>query len=155
MIEKNTQNEVPEVSSDSEKWITFLISGELYCVSALVVKEVLRYSDITPVPHAPYFVLGLINLRGNVVTVIDGRRRLSVKEEPVTTDSRIVIIETDDCTVGVLVDQVREVINIDKTSIDQAPSFGDDRSSEFIQSVYHHNSELLILLNNDAFLDKH
>lgn len=147
------KNKVTQTTSDLEKWITFTISGERYCVSALIVKEVLKYTAITPVPHAQNFVLGLINLRGNVVTVIDGRRRLSLREKDVTEDTRIVIIETDDCIVGVLVDQVREVINIDRATIDQAPSFGEERAGEFIQAVYHHEDELLILLNNDTFLD--
>ncbi len=142
-----------QAASELEKWITFTISGERYCVSALIVKEVLKYTAITPVPHSEYFVLGLINLRGNVVTVIDGRRRLSLRESDVTEDTRIVIIETEECIVGVLVDQVREVINIDRATIDQAPSFGDDRSNDFIQAVYHYENELLILLNNSAFLD--
>ncbi|WP_210499037.1 chemotaxis protein CheW [Vibrio crassostreae] len=148
IVENPTSN-----SLDSDKWITFCISDELYCVSALIVKEVLRYTAITPVPHSPHFVLGLINLRGNVVTVIDGRRRLQVKESELTSDSRIVIIESEECTVGVLVDQVREVINIDKADLDQSPSMTDDKASEYIQSLYHNENELLILLNNSTFLD--
>ncbi len=138
-----------------EKWATFVLSNEKYSINALIIKEVLKHSsaDITSVPHAPHFVLGLINLRGNVVTVIDGRRRLGLEESEVTENSCIVILETKECVVGVLVDEVSEVIDIDRETADQTPNFGEDKANDFIQSVYHHEDELLILLNSEAFLD--
>lgn len=138
--------------TEIEKWLTFKITKEKYCVNAMLVKEVLKYTEITPVPHAPYFVLGLINLRGNVVTVFDSRRRLNVEEKDVTSESRIVIIETDSKIVGMLVDQVEEVINIDKSDIDKSQTFGEEGSSEFIQSVYQQDNEILILLDTDNLL---
>lgn len=138
-----------------EKWATFILSKEKYSINALIIKEVLKHSSaaITSVPHSPHFVLGLINLRGNVVTVIDGRRRLGLQEGEITENSCIVILETKECVVGVLVDEVSEVIDIDRETADQTPNFGEDKTNDFIQSVYHHGDELLILLNSEAFLD--
>lgn len=138
--------------TEIEKWLTFKITNEKYCINAMLVKEVLKYTDITPVPHAPYFVMGLINLRGNVVTVFDSRLRLNVEENGISSESRIIIIETDDKIVGMLVDQVDEVINIDKSDVDKTQTFGEEGSTEFIQSVYQHENEILILLDTDNLL---
>ncbi|MGA4815113.1 chemotaxis protein CheW [Pseudomonas aeruginosa] len=72
--------------------------------------EVLRYTEIAPVPGAPSYVLGIINLRGNVVTVIDTRQRFGLDPAPVSDNTRIVIIEADKQVVGILVDSVAEVV---------------------------------------------
>lgn len=77
------------------QWVTFRLDNESYGINVMQVQEVLRYTEIAPVPGAPSYVLGIINLRGNVVTVIDTRQRFGLDPAPVSDNTRIVIIEAD------------------------------------------------------------
>jgi len=81
-------------NDDIVQWVTFKLADETYGINVMQVQEVLRVSEIAPVPGAPHYVLGIINLRGNVVTVIDTRIRLGLATAEVTDSTRIVIIET-------------------------------------------------------------
>ena len=82
------------------QWVTFRLDNETYGINVMQVQEVLRYSEIAPVPGAPSYVLGIINLRGNVVTVIDTRQRFGRAPAPVSDNTRIVIIEADRQVIG-------------------------------------------------------
>ncbi len=116
------------------------------------VQEVLRYSEVAPVPGAPPYVLGIINLRGNVVTVIDTRHRFGLPAADVSDQTRIVIIETDAHVIGILVDAVAEVVYLQQSEIDTAPNVGNEESARFIQGVCNKNNELLILVELDKLL---
>jgi purine-binding chemotaxis protein CheW len=89
--------------------VTFRLQEETYGINVMQVQEVLRVSEIAPVPGAASYVLGIINLRGNVVTVIDTRQRFGLMPTEVTDNTRIVIIEADKQVVGILVDSVAEL----------------------------------------------
>ncbi len=134
------------------QWVTFKLVGETYGINVMQVQEVLRYSEIAPVPGAPPYVLGIINLRGNVVTVIDTRHRFGLEPGEVTDNTRIVIIEADKHVVGILVDSVAEVVYLRQSEIETAPNVGNDESAKFIQGVCHKNDELLILIELDKLL---
>ena len=95
------------------QWVTFKLDNETYGINVMQVQEVLRYTEIAPVPGAPSYVLGIINLRGNVVTVIDTRQRFGLHNAEITDNSRIVIIEADKQVVGILVDSVAEVVDLE------------------------------------------
>ena len=92
------------------QWVTFRLENESYGINVMQVQEVLRYTEIAPVPGAPNYVLGIINLRGNVVTVIDTRQRFGLPTADTTDQTRIVIIEAENQVVGILVDAVAEVV---------------------------------------------
>jgi purine-binding chemotaxis protein CheW len=134
------------------QWVTFKLAGETYGINVMQVQEVLRYSEIAPVPGAPPYVLGIINLRGNVVTVIDTRHRFGLEPGDVTDNTRIVIIEADNHVVGMLVDSVAEVVYLRQSEIETAPNVGNEESAKFIQGVCHKNNELLILIELDKLL---
>ena len=134
------------------QWVTFKLMGETYGINVMQVQEVLRYSEIAPVPGAPPYVLGIINLRGNVVTVIDTRHRFGLQPGEVNDNTRIVIIEADKHVVGILVDSVAEVVYLRQSEIETAPNVGNDDSAKFIQGVCHKNDELLILIELDKLL---
>ena len=136
----------------AQQWATFMLADEIYGVNVMQVQEVLRYTDIAPVPGAPDYVLGIINLRGNVVTVIDTRNRFGLEGAPVTDQSRIVIIEADRHIVGILVDSVAEVINLQPTEIELSPNAGNDESAKFIQGVTSRDGKLLILIDLNKLL---
>ncbi len=134
------------------QWVTFKLAGETYGINVMQVQEVLRYSEIAPVPGAPAYVLGIINLRGNVVTVIDTRHRFGLESGEVTDNTRIVIIEADKHVIGILVDSVAEVVYLRQSEIETAPNVGNEESAKFIQGVCHKNNELLILIELDKLL---
>lgn len=101
---------------------------------------------------APEYVLGIINLRGNVVTVIDTRTRFGLEPAEVTDNTRIVIIESEEQVVGILVDSVAEVVYLRTSEIDSAPHVGTEESAKFIQGVSNRDGELLILVDLNKLL---
>lgn len=134
------------------QWVTFRLAGETYGINVMQVQEVLRHTEIAPVPGAPSYVLGIINLRGNVVTVIDTRHRFGLESGEINDNSRIVIIEAEGHVVGILVDSVSEVVYLRQSEVETAPNVGNDESAKFIQGVCHKNGELLILIELNKLL---
>ncbi|MCB1790384.1 MAG: chemotaxis protein CheW [Gammaproteobacteria bacterium] len=132
--------------------VTFRLKDETYGINVMQVQEVLRVSEIAPVPGAPSYVLGIINLRGNVVTVIDTRSRFGLPGTERDDASRIVIIESDQQVVGILVDSVAEVVELRQSEIDQAPSVGSEESSRYIQGVASRDEDLLIVVDLNKLL---
>ena len=134
------------------RWVTFFLSQEKYGINVMQVQEVLRVSEIAPVPGAPDYVLGIINLRGNVVTVIDTRQRFGLNSKELDDSARIVIVESNDQVVGILVDSVAEVIDLQLSEIESAPNVGTEDSSKFIQGVASQQDELLIIIDLNKLL---
>ncbi|MCC5825498.1 chemotaxis protein CheW [Alkalimonas sp.] len=134
------------------QWVTFKLQDETYGINVMQVQEVLRYTEIAPVPGSPDYVMGIINLRGNVVTVIDTRTRFGLNGAEVTDNTRIVIIEADKQVIGILVDSVAEVVYLKASEIDTAPNVGNDESAKFIQGVTNRDGELLILVDLNKLL---
>ncbi|MCE0494580.1 chemotaxis protein CheW [Vibrio salinus] len=150
-------SEVVEVKKDQSKdevlqWVTFQLEEETYGINVMQVREVLRYTEIAPVPGAPDYVLGIINLRGNVVTVIDTRSRFGLMEGEVTDNTRIIVIESERQVIGILVDSVAEVVYLRSSEIDTTPSVGTEESSKFIQGVSNRDGKLLILVDLNKLL---
>lgn len=136
------------------QWVTFSLENETYGIDVMRVQEVLPMSEIAPVPGAPPYVLGIINLRGNVVTVIDTRMRFGLASAESGSASRIVVIETGDQVAGILVDSVAEVINVREDEVDTAPNVGNEDSSKYIYGVVSRGEELLILVDVNKLLSR-
>jgi len=134
------------------QWVTFRLDNETYGINVMQVQEVLRYTEIAPVPGAPPYVLGIINLRGNVVTVIDTRLRFGLSQTQTNDQTRIVIIETENQVVGILVDAVAEVVYLRQSEIETTPNVGNEETAKFIQGVCHKNEELLILVDLEKMM---
>ena len=132
--------------------VTFRLKDETYGINVMQVQEVLRVSEIAPVPGAPGYVLGIINLRGNVVTVIDTRTRFGLSTGELDEASRIVIIESEQQVVGILVDSVAEVVELRQSEIDSAPNTGNEDSSRYIQGVASRDEDLLIVVDLNKLL---
>jgi purine-binding chemotaxis protein CheW len=132
--------------------VTFRLKDETYGINVMQVQEVLRVTEIAPVPGAPSYVLGIVNLRGNVVTVIDTRTRFGLPMTELDDSSRIVIIESEQQVVGILVDSVAEVVELRQSEIDSAPNVGNDESSRYIQGVASRDDDLLIVVDLNKLL---
>lgn len=150
----NRDGNKQDKSSDDEVFqrVTFQLDNETYGINVMLVQEILRYSEIAAVPGAPDYVLGIINLRGNVVTVIDTRSRFGLMPAEVTDNSRIIVIEAEKQVIGILVDSVAEVVYLKKSEIEDAPHVGTEESSQFIQGVTNRDDGLLILVDLNKLL---
>ncbi len=141
-----------KVEDDVIQWVTFRLADENYGIAVMQVQEVLRVSKITPVPGAPPYVLGIINLRGNVVTVLDTRNRFGLPPKEVDDASRIIIIESEENVVGLLVDSVAEVVYLRASEIESSPNVGNEDSARYIQGVHSQDGKLLILVDVNKLL---
>lgn len=141
------------LNSQVTQWATFKLDKELYGIDVMSVQEVLRYTEITPVPGAPHFVLGIINLRGNVVTIIDTRSRFGLGPFNIDDNSRIIIVEIQGQVLGLLVDSVAEVVYVEDDEVEKTPNVGNEESSKYIQGVSNKSGELLILVSLEAFVN--
>jgi|TARA_B110000908_G_scaffold29312_1_gene34535 purine-binding chemotaxis protein CheW len=130
----------------------FSIGEKIYVVNVMQVQEVLRYTDTAPVPRAPSCVRGIINLSGNVATVINTRQRFGLPAVEIFDQARRIIIEADNDVTGILVDTVAEVVYLNPSEIESAPNVGGNDSSRFIHGVCQKNNELLILVELNKLL---
>lgn len=99
-------------SSQLKQYITFEVEDEIYALDVMSVESIERMTQITRVPHSPYEVLGVINLRGDVIPVMSARRMLGFEEKPATDASRIAIIRHYEYRIGMIVDRIHEILNI-------------------------------------------
>lgn len=141
-----------QVNDEVLQWVTFQLEEETYGINVMQVREVLRHTEIAPVPGAPDYVLGIINLRGNVVTVIDTRSRFGLMQGDITDSTRIIVIESERQVIGILVDSVAEVVYLRSSEIDTTPSVGTEESAKFIQGVSNRDGNLLILVDLNKLL---
>lgn len=127
--------------------VTFEVGGEQFGVDTLAVQEINRMMTITHVPQTPADVDGVINLRGRIVPVVDLRVRLGLQRTAHSRDSRIVVVEVADRTVGFIVDKVHEVMRIDGSVVEPAPQMVAGVASQYIDGVCKLEDRLIILLN--------
>jgi len=133
------------------QYLTFLVGKESFAISITDVNEIIEISSVTRVPMTPDYIHGVINLRGNVVPVIDLSARLGHSCTEISKRSCIVLVEidvTDDSTqlIGMLVDEVKEILEIPAENIQPAPDFGTDIRTEFIQAMGRVGDDFIILL---------
>ncbi len=157
---QNQPNEAKYKTGDSDasaqdalsQWVTFVLAGERYGIDVMQVQEVLRLSEITPVPGAPHYVIGIINLRGNVVTVVDTRCLFSLMTTEADDASRIIIVEVSGQVVGILVDSVAQVIEVPQSRIESVPKVGNNEHNRYIQGIYSEDDDLFTLINLEKLL---
>jgi purine-binding chemotaxis protein CheW len=144
-------------SGNMQQFLTFVLSDEVYGVDILHIREIIEYDNLTVVPLMPDFISGVINLRGNVVPVINLARRFDHESEGIGKRTSIVIIDVEDndgesVEVGIVVDIVNEVIELAATDIAAAPTFGAKIRADFIQGMAKIDDKLMILLDVDHVL---
>lgn len=134
------------------QWVTFQLADETYGIDVMVVKEVLKFQDIAPVPGAADDVMGIINIRGTVISVINTRRRFGLPEQKPDGSTRIVILEIAGHVIGIVVDSVAEVVYLKQSQIEAPPQVNKDDSARYIRGVCHRDGQLLILVEFDKLL---
>lgn len=135
----------------ARQYLTFMLSGEVFALGILSIKEIIEYTHLTPVPTTPEFVRGVMNLRGAAVPVLDLAVRFGRPASPVSKRSCIVIVEvasTDGrLTIGVVVDAVNAVVDINPAQIERPPAFGANVRTEFMEGMGRIGDRFVILLD--------
>jgi purine-binding chemotaxis protein CheW len=134
---------------DERQYCTFFVAGHYFGLDVLKVQEIIRYQEMTRVPLAPPVVRGLINLRGQIVTAIDLRRRLGLDDR---TDGHMpvnVVVHTDDGAVSLLVDEIGDVLKVPETLFETPPETLMETARELIRGAYKLTDGLLLILDSE------
>lgn len=133
--------------------LTFRLSDEIFAINVMQVKEILGITPITRVPQMPEFMLGVINLRGSVVPVVDLRRKFGMPAIEITRDSCIIVVEVlcgeDRTVIGAMNDAVQEVLDLPNNLIEPPPRMGTKLSTEFIHGMGKKDEQFIIILDID------
>lgn len=143
----NEEFEVETSAEDERKYVVFRLEDEYYGIDINNVKSIEKAQDFTRVPNANYYIKGVINLRGEVVPVIDLRKRLGFCEKEEDANSRIIIVLVYDMQVGLLVDSSSEVTTFAEDELDSAQTMKDSISDDFVKYIGKKNDRLIILID--------
>ncbi len=148
----------PEVTSRRSdlggKYLTFFLAKEEYGLMILKVQEIIGLMPVTQVPRVPDYVLGIINLRGRVIPVMDLRRKFGMARQATTDESCIIVVQSNGSQMGVLVDKVSEVLDIADSDIEDTPTFATTVHTEFIVGIGKSADGVKLLLDIDKVLAK-
>lgn len=158
MTEVKAINEkVNTARAKAGKYLTFALGVEEYGLEILKVREIIGYMETTSVPQMPDYVKGVINLRGQVIPVIDIRAKFAMDTAEVTDQTCIIVVEIDrdgsNFSTGIVVDNVSEVLDIPEGTIEPAPDFGGTVDTEFILGMGKVGNTVKILLDIDRVLE--
>jgi purine-binding chemotaxis protein CheW len=155
-IEKTMDQAVKSMAHREGKYLTFSLAEEEYGIGILKIKEIIGMMPVTTVPRTPEYVKGVINLRGKVIPIIDLRLRFGMEAIDYTERTCIIVVEIEGQTgtiqVGVVVDAVSEVLNVDSKDIEDTPQFGRSLDTEYILGMAKMEGGVKILLDVDQVL---
>lgn len=133
--------------AEYKQYVNLLLNNEKYGIDIMDIEEILRMLDITKVPKAPSFVEGIINIRGKVIPIVDLRKKLGLPASDYTNSTRIIVVNLKGKQVGFIVDHVEEVLRVDSSLVDKAPSSSTGVDSSYIRGVARLQTGMVIILN--------
>ena len=146
------------INKESGQYLTFQLGDEVFAFNVLRTNEVLEVSQITRVPGASGAMVGVINLRGSVVPVVDLRKKLNMPVTENTIDTAIIIIDADygdeKVTIGVLVDAAKKVIMLDNSQLEAPPKVGMNLNTGYITAIGKHDDSFILLLDSDKLFSE-
>jgi purine-binding chemotaxis protein CheW len=146
----------PPIGAGAGKYLTFALANEEYGLEILKVREIIGYIEVTAVPQTPHYVKGVINLRGQVIPVVDLRAKFGLATTDVTDETCIIVVEIAHAgrksNTGIIVDRVQEVLDITSGQIEEAPHFGTTMQMDFILGMAKVADSVKILLDIDTVL---
>jgi purine-binding chemotaxis protein CheW len=155
--QNNSQSRKTAYGDHDTKYLSFLLSEEVYGIDILTIKEIIEYANVCKVPMVSDHIRGVINLRGNVVPVIDLAKRLGCEASPITKRTCIVMLEIisegETIDIGIVVDAVNEVLEIPQDEIETTPSFGVNIKPQFIYGMGRVLDNFIVLLDLPRVLD--
>ncbi|MCP4707447.1 MAG: purine-binding chemotaxis protein CheW [Planctomycetes bacterium] len=137
------------ITANNLEFVSFYIGDQLMGADIQQAQEINRFLDTTDVPHAPDFVKGVMNLRGEVVTVLDLRKILNLEEIEITEHNRNLIVQADDEQVGIMVDRISDVVIAKATEVEAPPANINGMDSRYFKGVYKLDEELMVILDID------
>ncbi|EKD29194.1 MAG: hypothetical protein ACD_79C00020G0002 [uncultured bacterium] len=156
--EKTAANQTVDNKAKEGKYLTFELGLESYGVEILKVQEIIGIMKVTHVPRMPDYVKGVINLRGKIIPVIDLRLKFGLESKAETDKTCIIVLQVNtgnkQLIMGILVDEVSEVVDIKKNQIEDAPSFGTTVDIDFIMGMGKVGNKVIMLLDVDKVLTK-
>jgi len=156
-VAEQIASELDNREVDGSQFLTFFLAGEEYGVDILRVQEIKGWNAVTPIPNTPEYIRGVINLRGTIVPIIDLRRRFgleAVEYGPMTVVIVLKVMREDKSRVmGIVVDAVSDVYNVQDESLKPAPDFGSVVNVDFVQGLATVNETMVIILDIDHLLN--
>jgi purine-binding chemotaxis protein CheW len=143
MEEKKAKN----VGLNTNRFLTFYLDEEIYGVDIFDVKEIIAMMKTTPVPKTPLFIKGVMNLRGNIIPVVDMRIKFDMPEVEPQMYTAIVIITIENKNIGFIVDKVEEVVNVEEDNMSAPPEFGASVDTRFIKSMAKQKNKVIMILD--------
>lgn len=140
------------LSVDYTQAVGFNLENETYGIDILNVSEIIKPINITFIPNTLDFVLGVINLRGKIIPIVDLNKKFFDKFKDITQDSRIIVVSIQDNTVGFLVDKIKKIYNIEQSSIENSPETVNENVQKYIKGVGKLDEALIILLDVNTIL---
>ena len=142
---------------EEHQYLTFLLSGEIFAIGVLNIKEIIGLRQITPVPSMPAYVLGVINVRGNVLPIVSLSKRFKLEDVEVSHKTCIIIVSSiidgENIDIGVIVDMVNQVYDILPSHIESTPLFGTSLRKDFIQKIGKVNGKFISILDIDSIVN--
>ena len=139
--------------TETRQYLTFKLGGEIFAIDVAKVREVLDFTTITKIPRTPDFMSGVINLRGNVVPVVDLRLCFEMSKTEKTVNTCIVVVEMfldgESTVIGALADSVEEVIDLEPEQIEPAPRIGTKIRTDFIKGMGKRDAQFIMILDLD------
>ncbi|RMG05334.1 MAG: purine-binding chemotaxis protein CheW [Nitrospirae bacterium] len=147
---------MPEQTAAQEVFqtVTFWLGSEEYGINILNVQEIIKPTEITVVPNSPTHIEGVINLRGRVIPVINLRKKFLLQGQEGTTSTKIMVVEANGKTVGLLVDRVNEVLRINPETIEPPPALTPANHAEYISGVCKMPGRLVIVLDLEQLISE-
>lgn len=143
------------VSEICLEYLCFRVSDEIYGINIMAIKEITKPREVTEIPGTPEFVSGIVSLRGTIIPIIDMRSRLGLSRENVTGKERVVVIKNDRSFCGLLVDEVIQVVRVNKENVEPAPSVLEGIDRDFVSGIGRSEGRLIIILNLENIADIH
>ena len=150
--ELNVEDESLEGRGEIHQLVSFHVGTEEFAIDILGVQEIIRMVELTPVPNAPHYVEGVINLRGKVIPILDLRARFGLPAGDRTKETRIIVVDISHTILGFIVDSVQEVLRLPEDLIEPPPTTGRGGSAEFHKGIGRVDGRILILLDMNQLL---
>ncbi|MFU0826047.1 MAG: Chemotaxis protein CheW [Lachnoclostridium sp.] len=140
------------VQAKSTKQVIFTLGNEEFGLDIMLVNSIEKYTDLVPIPNAPSFIRGIINLRGDVIPVYSLRRKFGLGEKEIDDDTKLIITKSNGILMAYEVDAVKEILEIPAENISETPPIVKNIQTSYIQCVANINGRMIILLNHDGIL---
>lgn len=148
----STQPQEENETGPRTRYLSFSLGSEEYAIPLLSVKEVIAMPDFTPIPYTPNYFLGIMNLRGQVISVMDLRQKLNIKPSP-SSETAVIICDLNSITVGVVVDSINSVLSPKSSDISEKPAIQSSKKSDYISDIYRKDNKLILFLDIAKTLD--